>query len=237
MKTITFTRVKILVIAILMSGPVFAQDKPAFTITPSADLVSNYVWRGVYQSGVSIQPSLTASWNGLSLSAWGSTDFSTLGKEFDLTLGYENSGFLVAVTDYWWEGEGFRYGDYSKYHYFEGTIGYHFGEKVPLGLMWNTMFGMDGDRNEKGEKMYSTYIEATYDFSVKDIYLTAAIGVSPWTGMYHREGKDGFALCAISLRVTKDLKITNSFELPIFVEATVAPNQDNVFLTFGLTIQ
>ena len=70
--------------ALLMSVSVFSQDEKKFEITPAADLVSSYVWRGAYQTGVSIQPSLSLSYAGLSLTAWGSTAFSTTAKEFDL---------------------------------------------------------------------------------------------------------------------------------------------------------
>jgi len=95
---------------------------------------------------------------------------------------------------------------------------------------------MDGDRKENGDHYYSTYVEAYYDFSVKGIDLTAGIGVSPWTGMYHREGKDGFALCALSLKASKDIRITDSFALPVFTEVVFAPNQDNVFIVFGISL-
>lgn len=225
-----------MLLGLLLSMSIFAQEEAKFEITPSADLVSSYVWHGVYQAGVSIQPSLTLSYGGLSLTAWGSTDFSTIGKEFDLTLGYEIGGFNIAFTDYWWGDEGIRYGNYKANHYFEGSIGYNFGESFPLSVEWNTMFGMDGDRKENGDYYYSTYLEAYYDFNVKGIDLTAGIGVSPWTGMYHREGKDGFALCALSLKASKDIRITNSFALPVFTEVIFAPNQDNVFIVFGISL-
>ena len=39
------------------------------------DLVSSYVWRGMYQTGASIQPTLGFSVGNFSLTAWGSTDF------------------------------------------------------------------------------------------------------------------------------------------------------------------
>ena len=53
----------------------------------------------------------------------------------------------------------------------------------------------------------------------------------------HREGKDGFALCTIALKASKEIKITDSFSLPVFAQAIIAPNQDNVFLVFGLSIK
>ena len=38
------------------------------------DLVSSYVWRGMYQTGASIQPTLSFSVENLSLTSWESTD-------------------------------------------------------------------------------------------------------------------------------------------------------------------
>lgn len=241
METMTFRQSALTATALLMSFATFAQEEKQFEIAPSADLVSSYVWRGVYQTGASVQPSINLSYAGFSLTAWGSTDFSSLsdpdkGKEFDLTIGYGIGGFSIGVTDYWWAGEGHRYGDYSNSHFFEGTAGYNFGESFPLGITWNTMFA-GGDKKADGDRRFSTYVEAAYDFSVLGVDVTPSIGVSPWTGMYHREGKDGFALCTIALKASKEIKITDSFSLPVFAQAIVAPNQDNVFLVFGLSIK
>lgn len=241
METMTFRQSALTATALLMSFATFAQEKKQFEIAPSADLVSSYVWRGVYQTGASVQPSINLSYAGFSLTAWGSTDFSSLsdpdkGKEFDLTIGYGIGGFSIGVTDYWWAGEGHRYGDYSNSHFFEGTAGYNFGESFPLGITWSTMFA-GGDKKADGDRQFSTYVEAAYDFSVLGVDVTPSIGVSPWTGMYHREGKDGFALCTIALKASKEIKITDSFSLPVFAQAIVAPNQDNVFLVFGLSIK
>lgn len=235
MKTMNLKRMKLLTLAIIMSIPAFAQD--SFEIIPSVDIVSKYVWRGTDNGPASVQPALTAAYKGFSLELWGSTDFTTAVKEFDITLGYEINGLSLAVTDYWWtEGEGTRYGDYTNNHAFEGTIGYYFGDNLPLSLTWSTMFAGGLDKERDGDLDYSTFIEATYDFSVKGIDLTAGIGVSPWTGMYHRPGTSGFALSTVSLRAQKAIRITDSFSLPVFVEGILAPNQDTVFLVFGISL-
>ena len=70
-------------------------DVKAQEFTVQGDLVSSYVWRGVYQTGASFQPTLGFGISGFSLTAWGSTDFdgykSTKGqanKEIDLTAAY-----------------------------------------------------------------------------------------------------------------------------------------------------
>ena len=81
------------------------------------DLVSSYVWRGMYQTGASIQPTLGFSVGNFSLTAWGSTDFDgtsasagAAAKEIDLTVAYTlgRSGLTVSVADLWWAGQGAR---------------------------------------------------------------------------------------------------------------------------------
>jgi hypothetical protein len=222
--------------ALFVSLSLTAQERSGLEVSAGADLVSSYVWRGVYQTGASVQPGLTLSCGGFSLGAWGSTDFSTAAKEFDIALGFEAGGFSVALTDYWWAGEGNPYGHYGELHFLEGSIGYSFGEAFPLSLSWNTMLGLDGDKDGEGNQQYSTFISAGYDFTIKGVALTAGIGVSPWTGLYHKAGTEGFALSTVSLKATKELKITDSFILPVFVEAIAAPNQDNVFLVLGVSL-
>ena len=81
------------------------------------DLVNSYVWRGMYQTGASIQPTLGFSVGNFSLTAWGSTDFDgtsasagAAAKEIDLTAAYilGRSGLTVSVADLWWAGQGAR---------------------------------------------------------------------------------------------------------------------------------
>ena len=57
--------------ALTLSSAASAQEK--VTVNGNIDLVNNYVWRGMDQySGFSVQPTLGLSYQGLSLSAWGS---------------------------------------------------------------------------------------------------------------------------------------------------------------------
>jgi len=237
MKNFTVLKKMLFVIGIsCMASSINAQEESKLTVTPSADIVSNYVWRGVYQTGAAIQPSLTFGYGGFSLGAWGSTDFSTTAKEFDLSLGYQAGGFSIMATDYWWAGEGAKYGDYSSNHYLEGSVGYSFGEDCPLSITWSTMLGFDGDKDASGDQQFSTFVELGYDVNVDGVLFTPSIGVSPWTGMYHKAGTDGFALCTVSLKASKEVEITDKFSLPIFGQVVIAPNQDNVFLVFGVSL-
>ncbi|MDR0799524.1 MAG: hypothetical protein LBN18_07190 [Dysgonamonadaceae bacterium] len=207
-----------------------------------ADLVSSYVWRGSLGAGTSIQPAASLEYNGLTVGAWGSVDIASAGtKEVDFFAGYSACGASFTITDYWWNGEGvqkyFNYDSHNELgHRFEASVGYTLPvEKFPLSLKWNTFFtGYDNYTVKEGElkRSYSTYIEATYPFSVKEIGLEAALGLTPWEGLYASE----FSVINLSLKAKKDIKITDSFSLPVFGQIITNPRSEDIFFVFGITL-
>jgi hypothetical protein len=211
-------------------------------VSVGADVVSSYVWRGQYLGGASIQPGVGFSTGGFSIGAWGSTDIVNLAglKEFDLSVGYEISGVSLGITDYWIvsQGEGPRYFNYDKdkgtAHTFEVTIGYTLPvESFPLSLSWSTNFaGSDGVKSND-KTAYSSYFEASYPFSVKDISLDAAIGLTPWETSFY--GASGFSVLNVSLKAAKEIKITDSFSLPVFGQVVVNPRTEDAFLVIGIS--
>ena len=130
------------------------------------DLVASYIWRGMYQTGVSIQPTLGFSAGGFSLTAWGSTDFDgtsasagAAAKEIDLTAAYTlgNSGLTFSVADLWWAGQGarkyFNFKSHETAHHFEAGLTYAVqSEKFPLSIAWYTMFAGQ-DKNAEGKQI------------------------------------------------------------------------------------
>lgn len=219
-----------------------AQDKEnGLNFSVGADIVSSYVWRGSHLGAVSVQPGIGLDIAGFSVGAWGSTDFTGLAnKEADLMIGYEVAGLSLLITDYWivGQGSGNSYFNYDakkgSAHTFEATLGYTLPvEAFPLSLSWNTVFaGADGI-NKKGKRAYSTYVEASYPFAVKEVALDAAIGFSPWATTYYAAG--GFSVVNISLKASKDIKITDSFSLPLFGQLIVNPRTEDTFLVVGVT--
>ncbi len=228
----TYLKAAILLVAAIVI-PFRSLAKDGFSVHGKADFVSDYVWRGAYQSsGVSVQPSLTLGYAGISLNVWGNQSVTKEAKEFDINLGYSINNFSVMVSDYWWSGVDRSYGDYKNDHFFEVSLGYCFGEKFPLTLTWGTMFA-GGDKNEEGDLQGSTYITASYPISLPlEITLTPAVGFTPWKGMYH----DKAAFTDLSLKASKDIKITESFNIPIFLQVIAAPVYDRTYLIAGISI-
>lgn len=230
--------VKLGVIAIVLLSvgmPFTAKAQDKVDVSLGADVVNKYVWRGFDQgSGSSIQPSLGLAYKGLSLSAWGSTSTTELNpKEFDVALSYSIGGLSLTMTDYWWSGESAKYGYYKDSHYFEGAVSYYFGDKAPLTLSVATMFA-GADKNLDGDQNYSTYFNAAYDIACPgDVTLTPSIGISTKSYMYTGEKING--VTDISLKAAKTLKITDSFSIPVFVQAIASPAADKTYLVFGMS--
>lgn len=214
------------------------------------DIVSSYVWRGQYQTGASMQPTLGFYTGGFSLTAWGSMDITGKNKkEVDFTAAYSLKGFTISVADLWWAGEQvegnsgrekyFMFESKRTDHIFEVGLSYTIqSKKFPLSVSWYTMFGgydkMDMS-DKRSKQAYSSYMELNYPFSVKSISLNATMGLTPWNAAQY--GTNSFAVTNIALKATKEIKISNKFSLPIFTQIIWNPNKEDVHLVFGITLR
>lgn len=213
-----------------------AQDEVETSV--SADVVSQYYWRGQDLGEVSFQPTLGISYKGLSLTAWGSAEINKNfdNKELDLTLAYSTGGFNIGITDYWIGTKGSKYFKYSAHetlHTFEANIGYDFG---PVALQWYTNFaGADGV-NTDGDRAYSSYIEASAPFTLGGCDWTAAIGAVPYATSFYSNAS-GFAVTNVSVKAAKDIKITDSFSVPVFAQVAVNPSTEKAYMVFGFTLK
>jgi len=216
------------------SVAVFGQEEKVnkeLTVNIGADLVSSYVWRGMYQAGASFQPTFNLSAYGFTLGAWGSSDFSVSFKEIDLYLLYDYKGFRVGISDYWYTGEGESYYKHATgEHNFEASLGYTLPGKYPLSLDVYTLFFGNDDKDEEGKQFYSTYISATYPFTVSKLDCEVGLRVTPYKSMY----SDKFDIVGISAKATKKLQFSTDYSLPVFVELLLSPAQDNAFVIFGM---
>lgn len=201
----------------------------------SADVVNKYIWRGQDLGSAAIQPTLGLSYKGLSLTAWGSYGFVEKGEEeIDLTLAYTIGGFNIGVTDYFCDPDAryFYYKDGTA-HTFEANIGYDFG---PLSVQWYTNFaGLDGE-NKSGNRAYSSYFELNAPFKLGGLDWNATVGAVPYATDFYADAT-GFAVTNISLKASKDIKITDSFSVPVFAAINTNPSTQKAYFTFGFTLK
>jgi hypothetical protein len=238
MKKIKYIKRIITALACVMMLVTSARAEGEVETTVASDVVNQYIWRGQNLGDVSLQPTLGLSYKGLSLTSWGSVGLSdnTDTKEFDLTAAYSFAGFNVGITDYWFNTPNDRYFSYSAHqtsHVFEANLGYNFG---PLALQWYTNFAGNDGLNKNGKRAYSSYVEVSAPFNFAGCDWVGAVGAVPYATSFYSE-VGGFAVTNISLKATKDIKITDKFSVPIFAGVCCNPSNQKAYLMFGLTLR
>ena len=213
------------------------------SLSISGDIVSSYIWRGQDLGSAAVQPTLGVGYKGLSLSAWGSYGLVNTAdaKEFDLTLAYTIGGFNIGMTDYWFdrggldpEGRYFKYDAHGTNHVFEANIGYDFGV---ASVQWFTNFAGNDGINKDGKRAYSSYAEVVVPFKLSAIDWTATVGAVPFATSFYNGWTSGFAVTNVSLTATKDIKVTDTFSIPVFGQVAGNPCSQKAYLVFGFTLQ
>ena len=229
-------KIVLFAMGLVMSMTTHAQE---IETTISGDIVSSYIWRGQDLGNISLQPTLGIGYKGFSLSAWGSVGLSDPAdtKEFDLTLGYTVGGLNIGITDYWFnagldpENRYFKYDTHGTNHVFEANIGYDFGL---ASVQWFTNIAGNDGVNKDGKRAYSSYVEVAVPFKVATVDWTATAGAVPYATDFY--GTTGFAVTNVSLRADKEIKVTDSFSIPVFGQVTGNPCSQKAYLVFGITL-
>ena len=230
-------KIVILAMGIVMSMTTLAQEEIETTI--SADFVNEYIWRGLKLGDISVQPKLGVGYKGLSLTAWGNYGLSNVddSKEFDLTLDYTIKGFSIGITDYWFskgqdpDSRYFKYDAHGTNHVFEAYAGYDFSF---ASVKWFTNFA-GNDYNMNGKRDYSCYAEVNVPFRLAAVDWTGSAGVVPFKSKLYLT--NGFAVTYLSLRANKEIRITDTFTVPIFGQVVANPCTQNAYLVVGLTLR
>ncbi len=205
----------------------------------SADIVTNYIWRGlVFSDKPNIQPYLAYTNNkgNFSFGGWGSYSLADYYSEVDLFVSYSVGNLTFAIWDYFLmtqdiNNKYFNYDKDSTYHAFEAMITFNGPESFPLELIASTFFyGIDKDAN--GDNYYSTYLEVGYPFKWKANNLKVYFGMTPQEGLYASD----LAVVNIGMKNTREIKITDKFSMPISGSIIVNPNTENIFFVLTLTI-
>lgn len=198
-----------------------------------ADLVSRYIWRGLEAApGVSIQPNLSYSGNGLSVGVWASYALSPQAAnadENDFWLSYSRGAFSLTVTDYYYpSGVNPDISDFSDNgfgaHVDEVALSYSGGKDMPLDVMLAVNVYNDPD--------HSFYLELTWHGpGGVDVFTGITKGKSAWYAVYDKGAK----ILNAGLNYSKEIKITSDFSLPISGRFIVNPVSKRSFLVFGMS--
>jgi hypothetical protein len=238
-KNITFI---FLIIGFLIGINLQAQEK--FEIEAGTDIVSRYNWRGIdFGNSPAFQPSLSANYFGFQLGVWGSYTFNetaSVSDEIDSWLSYSfniNSVSISAIlTDYYFPNSGLRFGNFNNFDDTDGA-GAHtleFGLSIgsasfPLSLSAYYNFYNDAGNN--------AYFQLDYNFNVNNYGLNLFCGATPGSKdnpAYY--GSDKFNVINVGVKATKSIKITDNFDLPVFVVYGMNPRVDQAFMVLGITL-
>lgn len=218
-------------------------------VSGGSDLVSAYVWRGVYQTGISLQPTLTMTAGNFSATAWGSVDFaSTSYKEMDLTLAYALGPVTLSLADLYWEGSAidrggvarnyFHFGADSP-HRIEAGLNWQVSARVPLTLSWYTIVFGAADVNSSGNRAYSTYVEAAYPFAVKGVDMKAGVGIVPWNAAGTYGIDRDFYVQNVFINAGKmwNIRGAEGMQLGIFTNLSWNPATEDVNFVGGISFR
>lgn len=187
------------------------------------DFVSSYVWRGTkFGTGPAMQPSVEFSTGGFAIGAWGSYGLTIdEAAEADLYTSYgfdlgESSSLTLTLTDYYFPGSEYFDGDS---HFFEPM--------VSLGL--------------GNFSLTAAYMKGSKDSGVEDVYFEAGLTagavnlfVGAGDGAYTMDGD--FDLCNIGIGTSKEIKITDSFSLPVSGTAILNPSSEQFHIVVAISL-
>ena len=228
MNTIKLTIVSIIILFQMIS---FGQE-----INVGADLVNRYVWRGLdIANSPSLQPAISVSEVGFEVGFWGAytlTNDVSVSNEIDGWLAYTVNPvlgeFTFSVVDYYFPNAGIKLGNFKNgegAHTLEGAVSY----SGPFSALIAYNFYNDPGKN--------IYLEIGYPLQFDDISVDLFIGATPGSNTnpdYY--GADNFSVINTGIKVSKEIKITENYALPVFSSLIVNPRLSIAHLVFGISL-
>jgi hypothetical protein len=89
--------------------------------------------------------------------------------------------------------------------------------------------------NKDGKRAYSSYVELSVPFKLATVDWAATAGAVPFSTDFY--GTDGFAVTNLALKATKDIKVTDTFSVPVFGQVVANPCSRKAYLVIGFTLQ
>lgn len=211
-----------LLVVVLIACPISMHAAESqFSWSASATMTSNYIWRGLYCGGPSLQLDATVGYAGFYANMWwnvGASDWTFTGfnPEVDVMIGFSRWGLNINYLhcfyfDQYADGSPSRFFDFSNYPRGGGgttgewRVSYRVSDKLPLScLVAFRTFGRDGYYVDGAlKRAYSSYIELGYDFALGENWqLDARLGMTPAKSLYTRFEGD-FAVTMVGLKLHK----------------------------------
>ncbi|MCU4173700.1 TorF family putative porin [Carboxylicivirga sp. N1Y90] len=212
-----------------------AQEEKKSSFDVSADLVSRYVFRGVdFGNSPGIQPTIEFSSGGFSAGAWGSYAFSNSSagadafQEADIYASYGfDFGLSLGITDYYYPGSSwFELDDEISSHAIELNLGYETGA-----FSFAANYALNDSRAGAGEQDGVMYFEAGYAFGSFNAFIGGGDGWHVSTGE-----KGDYQVVNMGVGTEKEIKISDTFSIPMFGQVIVNPNSEQYHIVVGISL-
>lgn len=211
-----------LLLALIFAGTTFAQE-----VSLGADVVSNYIWRGTKFGGPSIQPTFELGFGDLAVGTWGSFALTNdAPMENDFYASYSLGDISFGVTDYYYQGVFSDFSDTAGSHALEINAGYTMDA---LSISANYIVNEAGGALSVGG---DTYIEVGYSLEKVDLFVGAGNG---WHTVADSKGDHPFAVVNIGVSASKEVKINDSFSIPVSGAIIYNPDGDVSYFYVGFT--
>ncbi|MDR3610213.1 MAG: hypothetical protein P4L27_06610 [Ignavibacteriaceae bacterium] len=221
------------------------------SITLNADFVSRYIWQGInLNDAPNIQPSITMKVRGLQCGFWGSYGLTHLNsidahynssQEIDTwgsyTIDGPNKSSLTAIiTDYYFANSGIRIGNFNNYNNKNGPGAHIIEAGLTMGGPESFPILISGCINVYNDKGNNMYIYAEYGFKVDDASISIFTGTTPGSQENPLYNTDRFSIINIGLKASKQIKISESYSIPVYCSYILNPNMEISYLVFGITL-
>lgn len=205
-------------------------------INVGADLVNRYIWRGLdIANSPSLQPSINVSQYGFEIGFWGAytlTNDVSASDEIDGWFAYticpSFGNLTLLVTDYYFPNSGSKLGNFKNgggAHTLEGAVSY----SGPFSALVAYNFYNDPGKN--------IYLEIGYPLQFNNISVDLFIGATTGSNKNpNYYGADKFSVINTGIKVSKEIKITEDYTLPVFSSLIVNPRLSIAHLVFGISL-
>jgi hypothetical protein len=225
-------------------NPIIAKqaDSSSIALNVNADFVSRYIWRGMpLDQSANIQPYASITYKDFSFGAWGSYSLANPYAEIDLNLSYSISNFTLTLNDYYNEDEtDLTKNEYFKWsetdtttspHALEGCVTFNGTDNLPLSISAATFFYGNDKDTATNKNYYSTYFELGYEINIGSNSLKLFLGGTLSKGYYANKA----AIVNTGVTASREIKISDSFSIPVTASFIINPNAKDVFFVFGMT--
>ncbi|MFV0593630.1 MAG: TorF family putative porin [Draconibacterium sp.] len=215
--------------SMLLLVSLFAPGAKAQEWSTGLDIYSSYLWRGAkFGTGVAFQPGVEFSAGGFAIGAWGSySTGSDEAAEADLYAGYgfdlgEGASLSFTVTDYYFPGSSSPDWTKSESHSLEPMV------SLGVGAFTFTAAYMEGLGDDAINGISDLYLEAAVTAGPVDITLGGG------DGQYTDDGD--FNICNIMVGTSKEVKLTDSFSLPVSGAVMLNPSTGGFHIAVGISL-